>query len=90
MSELDTMGDRGTSLPRWSPAPAGLTSSTRCPAARRTSRSVRDPSSPTSAIARSASPGSTTLIAMKRAAGRPQDVRDIATLTHIERTRDGA
>jgi predicted nucleotidyltransferase len=25
------------------------------------------------------------LIAMKRAAGRPQDVRDIATLTHIER-----
>jgi hypothetical protein len=27
------------------------------------------------------------LIAMKRAAGRPQDVRDIATLTHIERER---
>jgi hypothetical protein len=25
------------------------------------------------------------LIAMKRAAGRPQDIRDIATLTHIER-----
>jgi hypothetical protein len=25
------------------------------------------------------------LLAMKRAAGRPQDVRDIATLTHIER-----
>jgi predicted nucleotidyltransferase len=29
------------------------------------------------------------LIAMKRAAGRPQDVRDIATLTHIERERRG-
>jgi len=27
------------------------------------------------------------LVAMKRAAGRPQDVRDIATLTHIERER---
>jgi predicted nucleotidyltransferase len=27
------------------------------------------------------------LLAMKRAAGRPQDVRDIATLTHIERQR---
>lgn len=27
------------------------------------------------------------LIAMKRAAGRPQDLRDIATLTHIERLR---
>ena len=27
------------------------------------------------------------LIAMKRAAGRPQDIRDIATLTHIERER---
>jgi predicted nucleotidyltransferase len=29
------------------------------------------------------------LIAMKRAAGRPQDLRDIATLTHIERERRG-
>jgi hypothetical protein len=29
------------------------------------------------------------LIAMKRAAGRPQDVRDIATLTHIEREHAG-
>jgi hypothetical protein len=30
------------------------------------------------------------LIAMKRAAGRPQDIRDIATLTHIERERGRA
>jgi predicted nucleotidyltransferase len=29
------------------------------------------------------------LIAMKRAAGRPRDVEDIATLTHIERERRG-
>lgn len=29
------------------------------------------------------------LIAMKRAAGRPQDLRDIATLTHLERERRG-
>ena len=29
------------------------------------------------------------LIAMKRAAGRPQDLRDIATLMHIERERRG-
>lgn len=30
------------------------------------------------------------LVAMKRAAGRPQDLRDIATLTHIERERRDA
>ena len=30
------------------------------------------------------------LIAMKRAAGRKQDIRDIATLTHIERERGRA
>jgi hypothetical protein len=30
------------------------------------------------------------LVAMKRAAGRPQDLRDIATLTHIERERRGS
>jgi len=29
------------------------------------------------------------LIAMKRAAGRPRDIKDIATLTHIERERRG-
>jgi hypothetical protein len=29
------------------------------------------------------------LIAMTRAGGRAQDVRDIATLTHIERERRG-